>query len=74
MDTTLILAAVGLMVAGGYVAACAFWPYQTCPRCHGNQRRKSPSGKYWRAKDCRRCKGAGVTLRAGRRIYNYWSK
>jgi DnaJ-class molecular chaperone len=61
------LALLTLLIVGGYLAACAFWPFVTCPRCDGG-RKRSPSGKAWR--NCPRCKGTGTRLRAGRVAWN----
>jgi hypothetical protein len=58
-----------LLIAGGYLAACAIWPFTACSRCDGNGKRRSPSGKAWRP--CRRCGGTGARLRLGRRVYNH---
>jgi hypothetical protein len=66
---------IGWAVAAGVVAlvchlvACAVWPFATCPRCGGNGKRRSPSGKNHGR--CRRCKGHGERVRFGRRV---WTK
>ena len=43
----LILAA--LVCTLGYLAACWIWPFGNCRRCHGTGRRRSPSGRAFRA-------------------------
>jgi DnaJ-class molecular chaperone len=68
----LVLAAVGIAAAVGYVIACAFWPFAACRRCTGSGKRRSPSGKAWRK--CRRCRGSGERLRTGRRVWNYFAQ
>lgn len=63
------LALLALALAAGYLAACAVWPFTRCrnPRCEGGKVR-SPSGRSWRR--CTWCKGSGMRLRAGRRVFN----
>lgn len=58
---------LALVVALGYVVACAVWPWRACARCDGSGRRRSPSGRAWR--DCRSCDGGGRKLRLGRRLW-----
>ncbi|MFI6485564.1 hypothetical protein ACIBH1_47200 [Nonomuraea sp. NPDC050663] len=52
----------------GYAAACTAAPFARCTRCHGRGKTLTPRGhlKKW----CRRCKGTGLRLRWGRRLYN----
>lgn len=64
MDTVLVLA---LLIICGYIAACAWWPFAACLRCHGTAKLRSPSGKAWR--HCPRCAGTGRRVRVGRRVY-----
>lgn len=68
----LVLAGIGLIWAGGYVVACAIWPFAKCPQCKGTGKHHSPTGKAWRK--CRRCKGTGARLRTGRHIWNWLRK
>lgn len=63
------LVLLALVLAGGYLAACAIWPFTSCARCDGRGKFRSPSGRAWRG--CRRCKGSGARLRYGRRVWNY---
>ena len=65
MDSLTVLALGALLL---YLAACAWWPYAACRRCHGTGRHRSPSGKAWRP--CRRCKGSGRRVRIGRRLWD----
>jgi hypothetical protein len=51
-----------------YIAACAYWPFTACRKCHGAGRHRSPSGRAWRY--CHHCNGTGTRLRTGRRIWN----
>jgi hypothetical protein len=60
----LIAFALALFIAALlYVAACAFSPYTSCPKCTGRLRAAAPAG-------CTRCGGVGVRLRIGRRAAN----
>ena len=61
-----LLAIAGLLWVAGYGLACWYWPYASCKKCEGGKRR-SPSGKAWRA--CPRCKGSGRRIRTGRRLW-----
>lgn len=70
MGGTLAAIAVGLVWAGGYVVACAIWPFGDCSRCGGSGKRRSPSGRAFRR--CPKCSGTGARLRVGNRIYNYF--
>lgn len=65
----LVLLAIALAAAAGYVTACAWWPFAACRRCAGAGKRRSPSGKAWCP--CRRCKGTGARVRLGRRLWTY---
>lgn len=58
-----------LVVTFGYILACAIWPYQPCPRCHGTGKLRAPFGRALRI--CGRCRGTGLRLRLGRRIWNH---
>lgn len=71
MNHTLAAILVGLVLLGGYVAACWLWPFAACMRCGGDGKRRSPSGRAWRR--CRRCKGTGERVRVGRRVWTWWS-
>ncbi|MDN5855978.1 MAG: hypothetical protein L0K86_24690 [Actinomycetia bacterium] len=64
MQTLLLVAVV---LAAGYLLACAVWPYTACGRCRGTGKRRSPTGRAWRP--CRPCRGTGRRVRAGRRAY-----
>lgn len=60
----LLALALALVVAAlVYVAACAFAPYTSCPKCTGRLRAAAPAGCSW-------CRGKGVRLRLGRRVFN----
>jgi hypothetical protein len=63
------LALLLLIVTLGYILTCAIWPYQPCPRCHGTAKLSAPFGRTFRI--CRRCRGTGLRLRLGRRIWNH---
>lgn len=62
----------GLGWFGGYVIACAIWPFGSCGKCGGGGRFLSPSGRAWR--HCRRCKGSGARVRLGRRVWTWLIK
>lgn len=53
-----------LVLAGGYMFACWFWPWTACGKCGGAGRFRSRSGKHWRT--CPRCEGRGSQGTAGR--------
>jgi hypothetical protein len=57
-----------ILITLGYVAACAYKPFAPCGKCDGNGKTRKPRGRVWRR--CRRCRGTGLRLRWGRRIYN----
>lgn len=61
-----------LLITLGYASVCAASPFGTCRKCNGfgfavTTDRK---GRPKRGKDCRRCKGHGKRIRAGRWLYN----
>lgn len=66
-DGRALLAALALVAALVYAAACWRWPFTSCGRCNGAAKLRSPSGRNWRP--CPRCKGRGSKLRAGRRAW-----
>lgn len=63
---------IPLVVTLGYALACWIWPFKPCRRCSGLGKRRPPSGRAFRY--CRRCKGTGARLRAGRWIYNHFTR
>lgn len=69
MGTLVVLA---LVLAVGYIGACAWWPFMACRRCGGSGRKRSPSGKAWRS--CPRCGGSGNRIRFGRRAYELFTR
>ncbi|MCF6525670.1 hypothetical protein [Streptomyces sp. JJ36] len=72
MTPVLAAIAVLLFVTFGYASVCAASPFGACRRCNGlgfaleTDRRGRPK----RGKTCRRCKGRGKRIRAGRWLYN----
>jgi hypothetical protein len=66
------LAAAMLALAALYAFECWVWPFAKCSRCSGTGQRDSPDGQHWG--DCRRCKGRGRRIRAGRWVFNYFAK
>lgn len=67
MNVTLAATALALAVVFGYPLLCCASPFGRCCKCHGTGERTTRKG---RARVCRRCKGARIRLRIGRRIYN----
>lgn len=59
----------------GYAALCAISPYGPCRSCNGFgfHLTTTLSGRPKRGRDCRRCKGHGIRLRLGRRIFNFFA-
>lgn len=66
------LLGVLVVVALGYAASCAWWPFAHCRKCKGQGRFARNDSKVWRL--CRRCKGSGSRLRVGRRVWNRFAK
>ena len=64
-----LLAALAVLWAAGYLAACAYWPFTPCRRCQGTARLPSPSGRAWRR--CPRCRGTGHRIRTGRQVLDW---
>lgn len=64
MNTVALLGLIALVL---YIGACILWPYSAHRWCKGSGRRRSPTGKAWRA--CGGCEGTGRRVRLGRRIY-----
>lgn len=56
----------------GYLVACLGWPFTSCGKCSGVGRFRSPSGRAWRK--CKRCRGSGEQVRAGRRVWTWLTK
>ncbi|MFF7170450.1 hypothetical protein [Streptomyces pseudovenezuelae] len=59
-----------------YVSVCAGSPFGTCRKCHGFgfATTTDRKGRPKRGKQCRRCKGRGKRVRAGRWLYNRASR
>lgn len=68
---TPLLAATTLTITATAIYALLCWvlPFGKCVRCSGNGVRETLTG---RLKPCRPCKGAGLRLRHGRKIFNYF--
>lgn len=69
---TIAAAIAAAVVLLGYAVVCAVWPYGICRRCHGASRLVTRRGRTVRR--CRRCRGSGLRLRLGRRLYNHVSR
>ncbi len=69
---TFVVVLGGILWALGYAVACYRFPFTGCRWCRESPGRKlSPSGRTWRL--CRRCKGSGSRVRAGRRFWTWMS-
>ncbi len=55
-----------------YAAACAAHPFKRCRACGGRGRTRSRHGRT--SRPCRRCRGTGRQLRAGRRLHIWWTR
>ncbi|GAB3914626.1 hypothetical protein GCM10029964_126430 [Kibdelosporangium lantanae] len=66
LNSTLALLAV--VATLGYSLSCAFFPYKSCRYCRGYG--KFRSSFLGGIRLCRACKGTGLRLRFGRRVYN----
>jgi hypothetical protein len=62
----LCLLALPLLAIGVYAERCTNMPFRKCGKCRGLGR--FPHATAW--KRCRRCKGTGLRLRLGRRVFN----
>jgi len=62
------LTIVAILVTLGYAWSCAVFPYKSCRACQGYG--KFRSSFLGGIRLCRVCRGTGLTLRTGRRIYN----
>lgn len=56
----------------GYACACAAAPFRKCSRCAGTGKRSTPAGRS--VGRCRPCTGTGWQVRAGRRLYTWWTR
>lgn len=61
-----VVIVAALVVAAGYAASCVLWPFAGCWHCDGTGQHRSPTGRAWRP--CRRCRGTGARVRAGRQL------
>lgn len=74
----LLLGAVGVVLAVGYLLGCRIWPYTNCPRCNGSGKSRKPLNlttalgltRHKAFRNCPRCSGTGRRLRLGRRLLN----
>jgi hypothetical protein len=60
------LIAALLAVTLGYAMACWVTPFARCRWCSRDDRKK--------ARHCRWCRGTGLRLRIGRRVWNLWRR
>jgi hypothetical protein len=66
LTPTVTLIAAALVVTLGYALACYVRPFARCMWCKSDERKK--------AGRCRRCRGTGLRLRIGRRVWNFWRR
>ncbi|GGQ12313.1 hypothetical protein [Streptomyces roseolilacinus] len=59
-----------LLILAGYALLCAASPFGICRKCRGFgfATHTDRKGRPTRGKRCRRCKGHGKRVRAGRRL------
>lgn len=80
-----LFAGIILFMTLGYIARCWLRPFTVCDRCRGTGtaptttmdrlRGRSPRPRALHARpDCRRCRGTGLRLRIGRRLYNHFRR
>ncbi|MFI9011014.1 hypothetical protein ACIGNX_27645 [Actinosynnema sp. NPDC053489] len=55
-----------------YALSCAVWPFKRCRACNGAGHHKSRLIRAYRP--CRRCDGSGMRLRAGRKVWNAFTR
>ncbi|WAZ23169.1 hypothetical protein STRCI_004494 [Streptomyces cinnabarinus] len=75
--TPILLASTCLLaITVSYAGLCAVSPFGNCRKCNGwgFQTKTDRKGRIKRGKDCRRCKATGKRIRAGRWLYNRWSR
>lgn len=72
MTPILLAIACLALVTLCYASLCAASPFGTCRKCDGLgfALKHDRKGKPKRGKHCRRCKGHGIRIRAGRWLYN----
>ncbi|MEV4762522.1 hypothetical protein AB0J89_07780 [Micromonospora chokoriensis] len=69
MPTILLLASLATLgYTACYLAVCAASPWGRCGRCHGARFHRTAIGTR---RDCRRCDGTGIRVRAGRRLIDF---
>ncbi|WP_245194863.1 hypothetical protein [Kitasatospora phosalacinea] len=69
LSVVAVLAALAAL--SGYALLCAVSPFARCKPCEGNgktRKRGTSPKRGW--KTCRRCKGNGLRLRIGRRLFH----
>ncbi|MFY1593074.1 hypothetical protein [Micromonospora sp. WMMD737] len=69
MTTILPLASLAALgYATWYLILCAASPWGRCRRCRGARFHRTSIGTR---RDCTRCDGTGIRVRAGRRLLDY---
>lgn len=72
MSPTLLAIGCPILITLCYMTLCAVSPFGNCRKCGGLgfALKTDRNGKPKRGKQCRRCKGHGIRIRAGRWLYN----
>lgn len=60
-----------IVVTVGYLLVCAAFPFRRCRHCGGAGRFH---GGFGGIRLCGRCRGTGLRLRAGRRVWNAFAR
>ncbi|MFC4146809.1 hypothetical protein ACFO0M_11155 [Micromonospora mangrovi] len=69
MTTIALLASLTVLgYALCYLVVCVASPWGRCRRCHGRRYHRTAIGTR---RDCRRCDGTGIRVRAGRRLLDH---
>ncbi|MEV4721725.1 hypothetical protein AB0J94_31435 [Micromonospora noduli] len=69
MTPILLLASLATLgYSACYLAVCAASPWGRCRRCHGARSHRTAIGTR---RDCHRCDGTGIRVRAGRRLIDF---
>lgn len=69
---TAALLLITIAVTVGYAGLCWLLPFRPCPHCQTTGYTRTAVLK--RSHPCRRCKGDGVRLRTGRRLFNHLAR
>lgn len=62
---------IGFAAVAVYIGACWLRPFAACMRCRGEGKARSLLTR--RVRRCRACRGTGRRVRAGRRLWTWWT-